>query len=154
MLDAQQQPVARHSIEQHSKLPYHAAAVPTNCCLQVQDAVMSCQLPTAPHIVAPIREHGSSSMALKYLQDLSQRLGGGAASVPAAGAAAKLRAWFGKRRRRRTKSSTSSRSSSSDGNGASCGSSAAVVKPEFLVFRDVTSAVLAQVGFNEPDFNI
>jgi hypothetical protein len=82
-------------------------------------------------------------MALKYLQDLSQHLGGGVAAAPAAGAAAKLRAWFGKGRRATDSSGSGSGHRSSE---ACNGSTAAVVKPEFLVFRDVTSAVLAQVG--------
>jgi hypothetical protein len=72
-------------------------------------------------------------------------LGGGVAAAPAAGAAAKLRAWFGKGRRA-TDSSSSGNGSGYRGSEACSGSSAAVVKPEFLVFRDVTSAVLAQVG--------
>jgi hypothetical protein len=118
-------------------------------CLQVQDAVMNCQLPTAPHIVAPIREHGSSSIALKYLQDLSQRLAGARPAPSGAGAAASVRAWFKKGR--------DSNSSSSSGGGVSsagAAGNAAVVKPEFLVFRDVTSAVLAQVRWRAVMFGI
>ncbi|WIA33493.1 hypothetical protein OEZ86_006620 [Tetradesmus obliquus] len=79
--------------------------------LQVQDAVLDSQLPAAPHIVAPIREHGSSSIALNKGSRVNN---------------------------------SSSSSSAGSGDAGSAGS-AAVVKPEFLVFRDVTSAVLAQV---------
>ncbi|WIA33494.1 hypothetical protein OEZ86_006620 [Tetradesmus obliquus] len=78
---------------------------------EVQDAVLDSQLPAAPHIVAPIREHGSSSIALNKGSRVNN---------------------------------SSSSSSAGSGDAGSAGS-AAVVKPEFLVFRDVTSAVLAQV---------
>jgi hypothetical protein len=111
-------------------------------CLQVQEAVMNCQLPAAPHIVAPIREHGSSSIALKYLQNLSQRMAGSGPAPAATGAAASIRSWFSK-----MKHASSSSSSSGEVNDVSSAGSAAVLKPEFLVFRDVTSAVLTQVGY-------
>jgi hypothetical protein len=41
--------------------------------VQVQEAVQELKLPRAPHVVAPIRETGSSSMALRYLDTVAQR---------------------------------------------------------------------------------
>lgn len=68
------------------------------CAPQVQQAVLSSGMEEAPHVVAPIRAHGSSAMAISYLNELSSSLG--------------------------DKSLT----------------------PEFLSFRTVTSAMLAQVS--------
>lgn len=83
--------------------------------LQVQEAVLNSGSSHAPHVVAPIRSSSSSAMAIQYLQDLAHRLSN--------------------RPSRRQREAT-----------ASAGEYAGrVVQPEFLVFRDVTSAVLAQV---------
>lgn len=94
------------------------------CCdPQVQEAVKQLQLPRAPHVVAPICETGSSGMALRYLDKLSvQQQGLREQQQKAGGWAA---GWRGKQ-------------------GAAPGT-VAVLKPEFLIFRNITSAVVAQV---------
>jgi hypothetical protein len=84
--------------------------------VQVQEAVKQLQLPHAPHVVAPICEAGSSSMALSYLDKLTEQQQGLQEQQQKAGAA-----------RKQTPAMS-------------------VLKPEFLIFRNITSAVVAQVS--------
>lgn len=42
--------------------------------LHVQEAVLAAKRPRAPHVVAPIRQHASSAMALAFLDDLGDKL--------------------------------------------------------------------------------
>jgi hypothetical protein len=86
---------------------------------QVQEAVKLLQLPQAPHVVAPICEAGSSSMALRYLDKLTEQQQGLQEQQQKAGAV------------RKQAGATS------------------VLKPEFLIFRNITSAVVAQVRTQE-----
>lgn len=83
---------------------------------------MRLRLPKAPHVVAPICETGSSSMALRYLDKLTQQQNLDAQSAQATRAATSW-GW---------------RQADND--------TLAVLKPEFLIFRNITSAVVAQVG--------
>jgi hypothetical protein len=89
-----------------------AAAV----CVQVQEAVQQLKLARAPHIVAPICEAGSSSMALRYLDKLT-------AQQQQQQQKGQRGAWW-----------------------KQAAAPLAVLKPEFLIFRNITSAVVAQVS--------
>lgn len=84
-------------------------------CAQVQEAVKQLQLPHAPHVVAPICEAGSSSMALRYLDKLTEQQQSLQEQQQKAGAGSKQ------------------------------AGAMSVLKPEFLIFRNITSAVVAQV---------
>lgn len=85
--------------------------------MQVQEAIKLLQLPQAPHVVAPICEAGSSSMALRYLDKLTEQQQGLQEQQQKAG----LWGW-------RKQPDV-----------------VPVLKPEFLIFRNITSAVVAQV---------
>jgi hypothetical protein len=84
--------------------------------LQVQEAVLASGMPTAPHVVCPIRQRGSSAMAITYLHNLAQQM------------------------------------TPQDPSGSRVDAAAAdsdqppVLRPEFLVYLDLTSAVLAHVS--------
>jgi len=84
--------------------------------LQVQEAVLASGMPTAPHVVCPIRQRGSSAMAITYLHNLAQQM-------------------------------TPQDPYGSQVDAAAAGSDQPpVLRPEFLVYLDLTSAVLAHVS--------
>jgi hypothetical protein len=89
--------------------------------LQLQEAVQQLQLPKAPHVVAPICEAGSSSMALRYWDKITEQQQASASKGVGGTAAA--------------------------GGSTQQPGAMAVLKPEFLIFRNITSAVVAQVRF-------
>lgn len=86
--------------------------------LQVQEAVQQLKLSRAPHIVAPICEAGSSSMALRYLDKLTAH----------------------------QEQQQQQQKGRRGGWWRQAEAPLAVLKPEFLIFRNITSAVVAQVG--------
>jgi hypothetical protein len=87
--------------------------------LQLQEAVQQLQLPKAPHVVAPICEAGSSSMALRYWDKITEQ--------------------------QQALTSQAVSGTTAAGSSAQQPGSMAVLKPEFLIFRNITSAVVAQV---------